>query len=172
MEVTARLNNLRMGPRKVRLLADLIRGRDLNTAVDMLSFQAKRAAKPLQKLLLAAAADAQHNFQLDPAQLKVKRLTVDQGMTLKRFTPKAFGRAAEIRKRGSRVTVTLEGLIKRTAGKGKEDKSAVAVVEAEAAPVATTTKRGTVATEAVAPGKGTRVTPKATGRRLFSRKTG
>lgn len=169
MEVTARLRNLRMGPRKVRLLADLVRGRDVAQAIDMLEFQAKRAAKPLQKLLRSAVADADHNFKLEREGLRIKRITVDQAVTLKRFTPKAFGRAAEIRKRGSHVTVTLEGLTKRKSG--SVDKAAEpAVVEAEAAPVAPTTKRpAATATSTI---KGSRATPKATGRRLFSRKTG
>lgn len=107
MQVTARLNNLRIAPRKVRLLADLVRGLPISDAVSTLEFSAQRAARPIQKLILAAAANAEHNFKLKKDDLMVKQMLVDSGLTMKRYMPRAFGRAAMIRKRSSRVTVTL-----------------------------------------------------------------
>jgi large subunit ribosomal protein L22 len=106
--VTARLNNLRIGPRKVRLVAGLLAGRPLAEAIAELQFLASHSAAPLLQLLRAAAADAEHNFKLKREDLVVKRITVDGAQTYKRYTPRAFGRAAPIRKRGSHVTVTLE----------------------------------------------------------------
>ena len=107
MEVSAHLKSFRMGPRKVRLLAALVSGLTLAEAVAELEFQAKRAARPLKKLILSAAANAEHNFKLKPEDLIVKHVIVNSAVTMKRFTPKAFGRATVIRKRGSHVTVTL-----------------------------------------------------------------
>ena len=107
MQVTAHLNNLRIAPRKVRLLADLVRGLSISEAVSALEFQRQRAARPLQKLILAAAADAEHNFKLKKDDLVIKQLLVNSAVTMKRYMPRAFGRAAMIRKRGSRVTVAL-----------------------------------------------------------------
>ncbi len=106
-EVVAHLKNLRVGPRKVRLLADLIRGRSLHDALSQLDAQTKHAARDLQKLLLSAAANATHNFKLSKDDLMVKTITVSESMTIKRSTPRAFGRATPIRKRGSHVTVRL-----------------------------------------------------------------
>ena len=106
-QVTAHLKNLRIAPRKVRLLADLVRGLPLSEAVLALEFRAKRAARPLQKLLLAAAADAEHNFKLKKNDLVIKHIIVNSAVTIKRYMPRAFGRAAMIRKRGSNVTVAL-----------------------------------------------------------------
>src|SRR3990167_11273571 len=107
MQVTAHLNNLRIAPRNVRLLADLVRGLSISEAVSALEFQRQRAARPLQKLILAAAADAEHNFKLKKDDLVIKQLLVNSAVTMKRYMPRAFGRAAMIRKRGSRVTVAL-----------------------------------------------------------------
>ena len=114
MEVTARLNNLRIAPRKVRLLAALVRGRQIGDAVLALEFRAKRAARPLKKLILSAAADAEHNFKLKKGDMVIKRVVVDSAVTMKRYMPRAFGRAAMIRKRGSNITVTL---VSRTGAK-------------------------------------------------------
>lgn len=113
-QVTSRLRNLRIAPRKVRLVAALISGRPLNEAISELQFLMKRSAMPLAKLLKAAAADAEHNFKLSKDDLVVERITVNSGPTLRRYTPKAFGRAAPIRKRSSHVEVTL---ISRTGAK-------------------------------------------------------
>jgi large subunit ribosomal protein L22 len=108
-EVHAKLRFLRIGPRKVRLVADLMRGRRVEKAVTMLSVLNKRAAKPLLKLLNSAVANAQHNFSLAPATLRVSKITVDGGPALKRWMPKAHGRATPIREATSHITITLVG---------------------------------------------------------------
>lgn len=109
MEVRAHLRYLRIAPRKVRLVIDLIRGRSLAQAVDQLTILPKGAARPVFKLLQSAAANAEHNFHLDRASLSVKSIVANEGPKLKRYRPRAFGRAAAILKRSSHVTVVLEG---------------------------------------------------------------
>lgn len=108
-EVRAQLNFFRMGPRKVRLVADLMRGRKVVTAINTLSVLNKIAAKPLLKLLKSAVANAKHNFSLSEDSLRVFRITVDGGPVLKRWMPKAHGRATPIRERTSHITIILTG---------------------------------------------------------------
>lgn len=96
-----------MAPRKVRLVADLIRGCTVEGAVNQLAFCDKAAAEPLTKLLKSAAANAEHNFQADLATLRVAKITVDGGPTLGRWRARAYGRAAPIRKRSSHITLVL-----------------------------------------------------------------
>lgn len=107
MEITATARNIRMTPRKVSLLAGLIRGLSVAQADAQLSFNAKAAAYPVLKLLRSAVANARHNANLDPDTLKVKAVLVDAGATLKRFRPRAFGRAATIRKRSCHIKIIL-----------------------------------------------------------------
>lgn len=97
-----------MSPRKVRLVADLIRGRSVMRAETLLTVLRKRAASPLRKLLQSAAANARNNFNLDPNTLRVGRITVDGGPVLKRFMPKAHGRATPVRERTCHISLTLE----------------------------------------------------------------
>ncbi len=108
-EVRAQLRFLRMSPRKVRLLADLIRGRRVDTAVRTLSVLNKRAAKPVLKLVRSAIANAKHNFSLNENTLKVKSIMVDGGPVLKRWMPRAHGRATPIRERTSHISLVLIG---------------------------------------------------------------
>jgi len=107
MQVYARLRQLRMAPRKVRLVADLIRGCTVEGAVNQLAFCDKAAAEPLTKLVKSAAANAEHNFQADLSTLRVAKITVDGGPTLGRWRARAYGRAAPIRKRSSHITLVL-----------------------------------------------------------------
>src|SRR5215207_5738107 len=99
MEVQAHLRNLRMSPRKVRLVIDLVRGKGVNVAITHLTFLKKEAAQPVLKLLKSAMANAEHNHQLDASGMRIKTITADGGPTLKRFRPRAHGSAAPIRKR-------------------------------------------------------------------------
>lgn len=96
-----------MAPRKVRLVADLIRGKAVDPAITELTFLRKDAALPVLKLLKSAMANAEHNFKLDASTLRVKTITVDGGATLKRFRPRAHGSAAPIRKRTSHINLIL-----------------------------------------------------------------
>jgi len=105
--IVAKLNHLRMSPRKVRLVVDLVRGMDVNEAEAQLAHMPKRATNPLRKLLRSAIANAEHNFQKERSALFIQTFTVDGATPLKRFRPRAFGRAADIRKRVSHVTLVL-----------------------------------------------------------------
>lgn len=107
MDVRARLRFLRIGPRKVRLLTNLLRGRSVASAEAQLRVTPKAAAKPLLKLLQSAVANARHNYQLDPDRLVIQSFLTDEGPKLRRWTPRAFGRAAPILKRMSHVTIVL-----------------------------------------------------------------
>lgn len=120
MEVKAQLKYLRIAPRKVRLVADLIRGKRVSLAKNILDFTLKRSAKPLRKLLDSAQANALHNFQLDPESLRIAEIRVDEGPRLKRWRARARGRAAEIQKKTSHVTLVLEGEKKRRVREEKE----------------------------------------------------
>ncbi|MBI4134966.1 MAG: 50S ribosomal protein L22 [Candidatus Sungbacteria bacterium] len=110
MEVTAKLRHLHIAPRKVRLVAGLIRGLPYTRAVTQLAHLPRRASHPVIKLLKSAAANAKHNFNLDENNLFVKQILVDSGPVAKRIEPRAFGRGAVIRKRMSHVTVTLDSI--------------------------------------------------------------
>ncbi len=107
MEVKANLKNLRIAPRKVRLLADLVRGSEINKALDQIAFSYKKSAEPVAKLIKSAVANAVHNFDLDKDNLFIKEIRVDEGKKLKRWMPKAHGRATPIRKRSSHIIMTL-----------------------------------------------------------------
>ena len=106
-EVPAQLNYLRMSPRKVREVADVIRGRPVQAAQEYLKFLSKSPRAPLAKLLKSAVHNAKHNYGLEPEKLFIKELRVDGGPTLKRQMPRAFGRAFPIRKRSSHITLVL-----------------------------------------------------------------
>jgi len=102
------LKNYRQSPRKVRLVADLIRGMDVVRARFTLKNLNKRSARPIDKLLSSAVANARVNNQKEEETLFVKSITVDEGVTLHRWMPRAFGRATPIRKRSSHITILLE----------------------------------------------------------------
>ncbi len=108
MAATAQLNYIRIAPRKVRLVADLVRGKSARHAATILSTLPKGAAAPLLKLLRSAEANARHAAQGSTGDLYVKRIVVNEGPRLKRFRPRAFGRAAQILKRTSRISITLD----------------------------------------------------------------
>lgn len=108
MEILAKTRYLRMSNRKVRLVADAIRGMDVLPALDHLRIIVKAASKPIEKTLRSALANAQHNFQLKPEYLFVKTIFVDQGPMLKRWRARAFGRAAPIAKHSCHITIILD----------------------------------------------------------------
>ena len=103
----ATLRRLRMAPRKVRLVADVIRGKKVEDALNILNFSPKAAAKPLAKVLKSAVANADVKGGYDLDRLIVKTATVDEGPTWRRWLPRAMGRATRIRKRTSHVTLIL-----------------------------------------------------------------
>jgi len=101
------LRNYRQSPRKVRLVADLVRGKRVDRAILTLDYLTKRAAEPVRSLIEAAVANAKHNFKTSPDRLFVKDIRVDEGVTLKRHMPRARGVPHLIRKRASHITVFL-----------------------------------------------------------------
>lgn len=108
MEARAITRNVRISPQKARLVADLIRGKQVEEALFILRFMPKKAARILAKTLGSAIANATETQNVDPDTLYVKRTYVDGGTTIKRFTPRAHGRATPIRKRTSHFTVVVD----------------------------------------------------------------
>lgn len=107
MEVKATLRYLRIAPRKVRLVADLIRGKKVSKAKEILTFCKKKPAKSLLKLLNSAISNAKNNFNLKEENLFIEKIFVDEGPRLKRIFPRARGRADILQKKTSHVTIIL-----------------------------------------------------------------
>ena len=114
MEVKATARYIRMSPRKVRLVIDVIRGMGISQARSQLAVMKKAAAEPVSKLLESAVANATHNFNLDASQMYVKSIMADGGPVLGRWRARAFGRAAPIRKRTTHISITLDAKEKKT----------------------------------------------------------
>ena len=108
METSAVAKFVRISPRKIRLIMDQVRGRRVEDALNMLSFAPQKGARILKKLINSAVANAEQNSGVDVDALFVKRVYADEGPTLKRFRPRAQGRATKIRKRSSHLTVVLD----------------------------------------------------------------
>ena len=107
-QITAKLKYLRIAPRKLRLIADLIRGKNVLKARNELSFLIKRGAHPFLKLLESAVANAKNNFQLDEKDLYLAKVLVDEGPKLKRSRPRSRGQAFPIQKKTSHLLIVLE----------------------------------------------------------------
>jgi len=108
MEAQAKLRNVRLSPRKARLVVDLVRGKGIQDAMNILQFSPQKTAPILSKLLKSAVANAEQKGVSDVDTLFVKTVMVDQGPVLKRFMPRAQGRASRIRKPTSHITVVLD----------------------------------------------------------------
>ena len=108
MEVKATAKTIRHPARKVRIVLDLIRGKDVNEALGILKFTPNHAASDVSKVLKSAIANATHNNQLNADKLFVKECFANEGATLKRWMPRAKGRATPIMKRTSHITVVVE----------------------------------------------------------------
>ena len=107
MEVTAKLRGAAISAQKVRLVADEVRGKSIERALDILTFSNKKGAKLVKKCLQSAIANAEHNNGLDIDTLRVSTIYVDEGITLKRILPRAKGRADRISKRTCHITVKV-----------------------------------------------------------------
>ncbi|NLI12149.1 50S ribosomal protein L22 [Pelotomaculum propionicicum] len=107
MEAKAITKYVRISPRKVRQVIDLIRGKKVDEALAILKYTPKRASEVVTKVVKSAAANAENNLQLDKDELFVTACYVDQGPTLKRYQPRAMGRADVLRKRTSHITVMV-----------------------------------------------------------------
>lgn len=110
MLVFAKLSNLSIAPRKTRAIIQLLRGKSVLEAERILSFLDKRGSLPILKLLKSAVANAESQHRLSKENLKIQDMNVTDGVTMKRFRPRAFGRAYVIRKRRSHVTVVLSDI--------------------------------------------------------------
>jgi len=106
----AKLRQYRQAPRKVRLVADFVRGKKVIKVLDFLLYVNKRAARPLRKLILSAAANAKEAEGLSIDKLLVKEVRVDKGLTYKRFRARARGRAAPIHKHTSNISIVLKAI--------------------------------------------------------------
>ena len=106
-EARAYARLLRVSPRKLNLVAQLIRGKDASAALTDLTFSKRRIAREVKKVLESAVANAEHNHALDADELIVFEAFADEGPTLKRFRPRARGRASRIRKRTSHITIVV-----------------------------------------------------------------
>ena len=107
MEAKAKLSYLRISPRKVQIVLDLIRGKDVGTAYAILMQTPKAASEPVLKLLKSAAANAENNHGMDPSKLYVSTCLATPGPIIKRIMPRAQGRAYRINKRTSHITIKV-----------------------------------------------------------------
>lgn len=106
-EVRAVAKYIHTAPRKLRLVADMIRGKKAGEAQDLLTFTPKRAARTLSKVLKSAVANAQNNSNMDPEKLVVSQVYIDQGPMLKRWIPRSKGRATSVFKYSSHITLAV-----------------------------------------------------------------
>ncbi|HRI28134.1 MAG TPA: 50S ribosomal protein L22 [Chitinophagales bacterium] len=118
METSASLRNYPTSPRKMRLLADVIRGKKVEDALKVLKFSKQHASRPLQALLMSAIANRQNNSEagFEEGSVFIKRITVDSGRMIKRFRPAPHGRAHRIRKRSNHITIVLDAIHSVSAG--------------------------------------------------------
>lgn len=107
MQAKAQARYIRIAPRKVRLVIDLIRGKQVGEAISILRHTPKSASPVVEKLLNSAIANAEHNYELDPNNLVIAQAYVDEGPIMKRFRPRAQGRASRINKRTSHITLVV-----------------------------------------------------------------
>ena len=107
MEVSAKLSTARLSAQKARLVADQIRGKGVEEALELLTYSPKKGAAIIKKVLNSAIANAEHNEGVDIDELKVSSIYVDEGMTMKRIMPRAKGRADRILKRSCHITVKV-----------------------------------------------------------------
>ena len=112
--------HVRVTPMKARRVVDIVRGKSVEEALAILKFAPQAAAEPVAKVIASAAANAQNNYNLDPSTLVVATAYVDEGATLKRFQPRAQGRAFRIRKRTSHITIVVEANAPQTVAPKKK----------------------------------------------------
>lgn len=133
MEVKASAKHIKKSPRKVRLVVDLVRGLEVDKALAQLKFSKKWAALPVSKLIDSGIANAVNNYELDRKNLFVKEIKVNDGTTLHRWMPRAYGRATPIRKRTSHIDLVLAE-IKDSGKKGPKKQKIEAPIKLGAEP--------------------------------------
>lgn len=153
---TAKARFVRVSPTKARRVIDLVRGKSVEEALDILRWAPQAASEPVAKVIASAAANAQNNEGLDLATLVVATVYADEGPTAKRIRPRAQGRAFRIRKRTSHITVIVESRPRKDAGaRGSSSASAARSRRAQASKAATAKKAAaTTTTEASTEAKG------------------
>jgi len=119
----ARARYVRMSPTKVRRVVDLVRGMPVGQAASVLEFAEMKAARPVAKVVASAVANAENNVDLDPTSLVISTITVDEGPTMKRFQPRAQGRAYRIRKRTSHIYVEVTEVSAAQGGRTRAKRS-------------------------------------------------
>ena len=191
MEIKAKAKHIKASPRKVRLVVDLIRGMKVDQALNQLTFTNKKATGSVEKLVKSAIANALNNFDLKEDNLFIKEIRVDEGPTMKRWQPRARGRACQIQKRTSHIILTLDEIVSSGEVKAKKHKVAAPIKlgakapEAEGVKVKSSEQEEAVSTDEqgkkiVNPrgegkGKNTKVegkNTKAFGTKIFRRKSG
>ena len=105
MKVAAIAKDVRVSPRKVKLVVDMVRGKKVDEALTILKFSPTPAARAVAKVIKSATANAENNFQMEPSELKITDIFADEGHTLKRFRPQARGRVNPILKRSTHISV-------------------------------------------------------------------
>lgn len=167
MKVEATLRNLRIAPRKVRTLSRMLSGLPVDAALHQLGFELRRGALPLEKLIRSAVANAEHNFSMMRDNLLVRQVSVNEGRTLKRWMPRAQGRATPIWKRSSHIRVVLEEKIEgrrseKLSSEGKEVKKINRSLR--------TKSSGSASSEVSAGSAKKKAAPVSSARRVFQRK--
>lgn len=119
MKIQAKLKNLRISPRKARIVTNLLKNMDVNEALIQIKYIVKKSSKPIEKLLKSAIANAENNFGLDKNNLYVYDVQVGEGVKFKRWLPRAFGRATPLIKRSCHIVITLA---ERVEGKNRKTK--------------------------------------------------
>lgn len=122
-EVKAKLNQLRIAPRKVRSVTNLVKGKNVNEALEQLEFMVKKSTKPVIKLLNSAVANAENNFNMVRDNLFIKSIIVNEGIKLRRFRAKGFGRGEAIQKKISSINLVLAEKVAGIRGEVKKVKS-------------------------------------------------
>ena len=124
--------HVRMSPTKARRVVNLVRGLPAKEALTVLKFAPQAASEPVYKVLASAIANAEHNEGLDPESLLVSEAYVDEGPTLKRFRPRAQGRAYRIRKRTCHITITVESVVAKSRASRSAARKATTTVKTDA----------------------------------------
>ncbi|UCF05372.1 MAG: 50S ribosomal protein L22 [bacterium] len=109
MEARARARHIRMSPRKVRIIADLVRGKSVEDAIEILKFSSKAAARPIEKVIVSAMHNLAEKYDhpIEPTNMGIRDIFIDEGRIMYRIRPRAQGRAYRIRKRSSHITVVV-----------------------------------------------------------------
>ncbi|MGV0792857.1 50S ribosomal protein L22 [Mycolicibacterium sp. XJ1819] len=165
---TAKARFVRISPTKARRVIDLVRGKSVTDALDILRWAPQAASEPVAKVIASAAANAQNNEGLDPSTLVVATIHADEGPTAKRIRPRAQGRAFRIRKRTSHITVILESRASRDERGGGSSASATRARRAQASKAAASKK----ATGATATAESTETANKAPAKKAAAKKAG